>query len=497
MSALALGFWSFPVLLALIFLRAPIGAAMFLVGVGGLWLATGSPDMALNLLKAESYATFSSYSLSIIPMFLLMGQFATLSGMSTSLFKAAEGWLGHRKGGVAMASVGACAGFGAICGSSLATAATMSRVALPELKRYGYSGGFATATLAAGGTLGILIPPSVILVIYAILTEQNIASLFLAAFVPGVLAAIGYMLTISIYVRLNPDSAGVKDRVPYAERVKALAGIWPVIAVFGLVVGGIYAGWFTPTEGAAVGAAGTGLLALVKGRMTWAVFKESILATAVSSAMIFFIVLGAKLYNSFLALTQMPQELSLWVVSQGFAPLTVLILILIFYLILGCLMDSLSMILLTIPIFWPVMQVMDFGLISLIDMQAARLADGIASGIAMAPDLLAEAQAKLAEGIPLVREEFRALGLRPVTEAMHADFSQTLTAIWFGILVLIVVEVGLITPPVGMNLFIINAMDRATPMTATYWAVMWFVASDVIRVAILVAFPAITLFLLR
>jgi tripartite ATP-independent transporter DctM subunit len=496
LSALELGFWSFPVLLAMIFLRAPIGLAMFVAGLGGLWLVTGSPNMALNLLKAESYGTFSNYSLTIIPMFLLMGQFATLSGMSSALFKAAEGWLGHRKGGVAMASVGACAGFGAICGSSLATAATMSRVALPELKRYGYSGGFSTATLAAGGTLGILIPPSVILVIYAILTEQNIASLFLAAFVPGILAAIGYMITISVYVRLNPESAGVKERVPYAERLRALAEIWPVILVFGLVVGGIYAGWFTPTEGAAVGAAGTGLLALARGNMTWALFKESVITTAISSAMIFFIILGAKLYNSFLALTQLPQELSLWVVSQGYAPLTVLILILVFYLVMGCLMDSLSMILLTIPIFWPVMQVMDFGLISLIDMQAARLAEGIADGIAMAPDLLAEAQAKLAEGVPLVREEFRALGLRPVTEAMHADFNQTLTAIWFGILVLIVVEVGLITPPVGMNLFIINAMDRETPMTATYRAVMWFVTSDILRVALLVAFPSISIFLL-
>ena len=497
MSALELGFWSFPVLLILIFLRAPIGVAMFCVGVGGLWLATGSPRMGLNLLKAESYSTFSSYSLSIIPMFLLMGQFATLSGMSTALFKAAEGWLGHRKGGVAMASVGACAGFGAICGSSLATAATMSRVALPELRRYGYSGGFSTATLAAGGTLGILIPPSVILVIYAILTEQNIASLFLAAFVPGILAAIGYMITISIYVRLNPGSAGVRERVPYAERFKALAEIWPVIVVFGLVVGGIYAGWFTPTEGAAVGAAGTGLLAVVKGNMTWALFKDSILTTAVSSAMIFFIVLGAKLYNSFLALTQMPQELSMWVVGQGFAPITVLILILVFYLVMGCLMDSLSMILLTIPIFWPVMAQMDFGMITLIEMQAARVAEGVAAGIDMAPDLLRAAEAKLAEGVALTRDEFREMGLRPVTEAMHADFNTTLTAIWFGILVLIVVEVGLITPPVGMNLFIINAMDRDTPMTETYKAVMWFVTSDIVRVVILVAFPGITLFLLR
>jgi TRAP-type C4-dicarboxylate transport system permease large subunit len=231
--------------------------------------------------------------------------------------------------------------------------------------------------------------------------------------------------------------------------------------------------------------------------MTWTLFKDAILTTAVSTAMIFFIILGAKLYNSFLALTQMPQEVSLWVVGQGYAPLTVLILILVFYLVMGCLMDSLSMILLTIPIFWPVMAGLDFGLISLIDMQAARLAAGIADGVAMAPDLLAQAQAKLAEGVPLVRDEFRALGLRPVTEAMHADFNRTLTAIWFGILVLIVVEVGLITPPVGMNLFIINAMDRTTPITATYRAVMWFVTSDIIRIMILVAFPGITLFLLR
>ncbi len=496
MTDLALGFWSFPVLLLLIFLRAPIGLAMFLAGTVGLWLVNGDPDMAMNLLKTESYSTFSNYSLSIIPMFLLMGQFATLSGMSSALFKAAEGWLGHRKGGVAMASVGACAGFGAICGSSLATAATMSRVALPELRRYGYSGGFSTATLAAGGTLGILIPPSVILVIYAILTEQNIASLFLAAFVPGIMAALGYMLTISIYVRVNPEGAGVRERVSYAARLKALAEVWPVILVFGLVVGGIYQGWFTPTEGAAVGAAGTGILAIVKGNMSWAMFKDSIIATAMASAMIFFIILGAKLYNSFLALTQMPQELALWVVSQGYAPLTVLILILGFYLLMGCLMDSLSMILLTIPIFWPVMQSMDFGLISLIEMQSSGLSQAIAGGLEASPDLIRTAQDKLADGIALTRDEFREIGVRPITERAYENFSQTLTAIWFGILVLIVVEVGLITPPVGMNLFIINALDRDTPMSATYRAVMWFVASDLIRVALLVAFPAISIFLL-
>jgi tripartite ATP-independent transporter DctM subunit len=362
LSMLELGFLSFPVLLLMIFLRAPIGLAMLLAGIGGLWFATGDTNMFMSRLKTETYGTFSSYSLTIIPMFLLMGQFATLSGMSQALFKAAESFLGHRKGGVAMAAVGACAGFGSICGSSLATAATMSRVALPELRRYGYSGGFSTATLAAGGTLGILIPPSVILVIYAILTEHNIAKLFLAAFIPGILAALGYIVTISIYVRVYPDAAGTREPVPMAERWRALLDVWPVLVVFGLVVGGIYAGWFTPTEGAAIGAAGTGLIALVSGNMTWSVFKESIIATATATGMIFFIVLGAALYNGFLALSQVPQELSSWVVGQGYSAWTVLIIVLAFYLVFGCLMDSLSMILLTIPIFFPVISQLDFGM---------------------------------------------------------------------------------------------------------------------------------------
>lgn len=437
MSNLELGFWSFPILLIMVFLRAPIGLAMLLCGFAGWYFAMGgNPNVLLNKLKSETYTQFSSYSLSIIPMFLLMGQFATLSGMSSALFKAAESFLGHRRGGVAMASVGACAGFGAICGSSLATAATMSKVALPELRRYGYSGGFSTATLAAGGTLGILIPPSVILVIYAILTEQNIAKLFLAAFIPGILAAVGYMLTISIYVRLYPDSAGTRAPQPMSERWAALASTWPVLVIFGLVVGGIYLGWFTPTEGSAIGAAGTGLVALLSGSLNWAVFRDSLFGTARTTAMIFFIVLGASFYNSFLALSGVPQFMADWVLTQGFSPWFVLSVILIFYLIFGCLMDSLSMILLTVPIFFPVISAMDFG---------------------MSPEHL---------------------------------------AIWFGILVLIVVEVGLITPPVGMNLFIINAMDRETPMTETYKAVLFFVGSDIVRVIILVMFPAITLFLL-
>lgn len=436
MSNLEIGILSFPALLLMIFLRVPIGLAMFIIGYLGYWIVTGDTRMPMARLKSAAYSTFASESLAVVPMFLLMGYFATIGGMSKALFKAAESFVGHRKGGVGIAAIASCAGFGAICGSSLATAATMGRVALPEMKRFGYHGGIATAALAAGGTLGILIPPSVVLVIYAILAEQNIAKLFLAAFAPGILAAIGYMIVLSIYVRLYPDRAGVGDRVPWGQRFRLLIGIWPVLTVFLSVVGGIYGGIFTPTEGAAVGALGTGLIALFNGGLTFKTLLDSFTSTGRSTAMIFFIVFGAAFYNSFLALTQVPQTLSEWVVSLGLSPVAVLLVILAIYLLLGCVMDSLSMILLTIPIFFPVMMALDFGM------------------------------------------------------------SSEHVAIWFGILVLIVVETGLITPPVGMNLFIINAMDRATPMIETYKAVMFFVASDLIRVAILVAFPAITLFLI-
>ena len=437
MTTLEIGLAAFPVLLALIFLRAPIGLAMLLVGLGGMYIATGNSNIVMSRLKTEVFGIFSSYSLSIVPIFLLMGHLAGLSGMSRALFKAAEAWLGHHKGGVAMAAVGACAGFGSICGSSLATAATMAQVALPELKRAGYSGGLSTAALAAGGTLGLLIPPSVVLVVYATLAEQNIAKLFLAAFIPGLLAALGYMLVIALYVRIYPDSAGQNPRLPYRDRIRALANVWPVLLIFAAVVGGIYTGIFNPTEGASVGAAGTGLVAWASGNLGWQQLKGALIATASGTAMIFLIVLGAAFFNAFLAMSQVPQTVSAWVTEQGFGPWLVLGIILVIYLVLGCVMDSLSMIFLTIPIFFPVMQSLDFGL---------------------APEEM---------------------------------------ALWFGILVLIVVEVGLITPPVGMNLFIINAMDRTTPLRQTYHAVLYFVASDILRVVVLVMFPSITLFLLR
>ncbi len=435
MSNFELALWSFPVLLILVFLRAPIALAMIAVGVGGTYLVVGTPMMTLNQLKTLTYGTFSNYSFSIIPLFLLMGQFATLSGMSASLFKAAESFLGHRRGGVAMSAVGACAGFGAICGSSLATAATMGQVALPELRRYGYPNSLSTGALAAGGTLGILIPPSVILVIYAILAEQNIEKLFVSALIPGILAAIGYMIAISIWVRLSPNSAAVRDRMPWGERMIALGKVWPVITIFVTVVGGIYAGIFTPTEAAAVGAAGTGLVALVSGEMSWDRLREAVLSTAGSTAMIFLIILGAGIYNNFLSLTQLPQSASVWVGEQGFSPWFVLTLVLLMYLVFGCVMDSLSMVLLTVPIIFPIMMVLDFGMSA-------------------------------------------------------ADFG-----LWFGILVLIVVEVGLITPPVGMNLFIINSMAKDTPISETYKGALPFVLTDIIRVVILASFPAITLWL--
>jgi C4-dicarboxylate transporter DctM subunit len=492
-----IGILSFPVLLGLIFLRVPIGLAMFLAGLVGLIIVTDGTHLPFARLKSETFGTFSSYSLSIIPMFLLMGHFATLGGMSQALFKAAESFLGHRKGGVAMAAIGACAGFGAICGSSLATAATMSRVALPEMRKYGYSGGFSTATLAAGGTLGILIPPSVVLVIYAILTEQNIAKLFLAAFIPGVLAALGYVIVISIYVRLYPKDAGItRERIGYAARLRALIDVWPVLIIFSLVVGGIYLGWFTPTEGAAVGALGTGVIAWVNGGLTRATLGESFVVTARATAMIFFIVLGAAFYNGFLALTQVPQEIAMWVGNQGFSPWLVMLVILVFYLLLGCLMDSLSMILLTIPIFWPVILGLDFGMVTLAELHADRALAVLAQGVDLAPEMLSGIQAVLADGVELTREQIRALGLRGVSEVSLNRINTERVAIWFGILVLIVVEVGLITPPVGMNLFIINAMDRKTPMVETYKAVLFFVASDIVRIALLFLFPAITLVLI-
>ncbi|MGM0560139.1 MAG: TRAP transporter large permease [Pseudomonadota bacterium] len=436
MTAFSLGLASFPLLLVLLALRLPIGVAMLVVGGGGYMLVNGEAAL-LNYLKTTPYYLFANYSFSVIPLFLLMGQFATRAGLSEALFRAAYVFLGHRRGGLAIAGIGGCAGFGAICGSSTATASTMGQVALPEMRRYGYSGALSTGTLAAGGTLGILIPPSVILVIYAILTEQNVAAMFLAAFVPALLAVFGFMLAVSVYVRLFPAEGPSAPKTSWKERLRTLLSIWPALVIFLAVIGGIYGGIFTPTEAAAVGAAATGLLALLKGGLANGGWKDVLLGTAQTTAMIFLILLGAEVYSAFLAMTRMPMEAASWITAAELSPYLVIGGILLFYLVLGCVMDSLSMILLTIPILFPIVSGLDFGL-------------------------------------------------------SHEE-----TAIWFGVLVVIVVELGLITPPVGLNVFVINAIAKDVPMLETFRGVLPFLIAEVVRVALLVAFPGIVLFALR
>ena len=436
MDKFTLGIIAFPILFSMLALRIPIGLSMLIVGCSGTILIAGWLLIYFQV-KTIVLQLFSNYSLSVIPLFLLMGNFAGKAGMSEALFKFTGACLGHRKGGVAMAAIGACAGFGAICGSSLATAATMGKVALPELRRLGYSGALSTGTLAAGGTLGILIPPSVILIIYSILTEQNIAKMFLAAFIPGILAALGYILAIALYVRFVKDSGPTKARIGWKERFSLFKNIWQIILIFIVMIGGIYLGWFTPTEGGAIGAGGTGLIAILSKNFKLNDLIDVIESTAVTSAMIFLVLLGAEFFNSFIALTQLPNQLGEIALKNNLSPYLIVACILILYLFLGCLMDSLAMILLTIPVFFPLIMNLDFG---------------------------------------MTAEE---------------------TAIWFGILTLIVVEVGLITPPVGLNVFIINKMAGDVSISDTFKGVLPFLFSDIIRVVILFLFPGITLFLLK
>jgi len=423
-------------LFLLIALRMPIGVAMLVAGIAG-YVAVSGWSPLLAYLKTGLYFRVSSYSLSVIPLFLLMGQFAARAGVSKALFDCANAWLGHRRGGLAMAAIGGCAGFGAICGSSLATAATMARVALPEMRRHAYAPGLATGALAAGGALGILIPPSVVLVVYAILTEQSIGKMFLAAIVPGVIAALGYLAAVAVYVRLVPGAGPARPRAGRAERLAALAKVWSVLAIFLTVIVGIYRGWFTPTEGAAVEAVATGALALTHGHMGAREAIDCLVEAAQATAMIFLILIGADLFNAFLALTHLPVAAARAIGGGGLSPLLVLGAMLLFYLVMGCLMDGLSLLLLTIPVFFPMLGGLDLG-----------------------------------------------LGAEDA-------------AIWFGVLAVIVVEVGLITPPIGMNVFVIRAFAPDVPMAATFRGVAPFLISDAIRIALLVAFPAIALWLPR
>jgi C4-dicarboxylate transporter, DctM subunit len=437
MSSIQIGLALFAAMLALMALRVPISIAMFVPGAVAFWLLSGEAAL-LSHLKGHAFARFSVYDLSVIPLFILMGQFATQGGLSRALFRAANSLVGHFRGGMAMASVIACAVFGAVCGSSVATTATMAQVAMPEMRRFGYSGRFTTGTLAAGGTLGILIPPSVPLVVYAILAEQNIAKLFLAALVPGLIAATGYVIAVAIHARLRPDESPAHGKADRRERLRAALDIWPVIAIFTLVLGGIYAGLFTPTEGAAVGAAATLVAALARGELGLRGIGRSLLGTAVTTGMIFFIFLGADMLNSALALSRMPAQLAESVAQSGWSPLLILACVLLFYIVMGCFMDELSLIILSIPVIFPTVMGLDLW------------------------------------------------GL---------DYTEK--AIWFGILVLTVVEIGLISPPVGLNVYVINSLAPDVPLTETWRGIVPFLMSDAVRISLLFLMPALSLYLVR
>ncbi len=432
MDSFTLGLLGLVLLLFLIVVRVPIAYTMILVGIAGTIIQSG-PAVLLNQLKDLAYAQFSNYDLTVLPMFILMGGLAARSGLSKDLFRGANAVLGRFRGGVAMAAVAACAGFGALSGSSTATASTMARVALPELRRYKFSPALATGTIAAGGTLGILIPPSVVLIVYAVIVEANIVTMFAAALVPGLLATFMFMVAIGVYVRLVPNSGPPGQAVTRSELISALVGVIPVFVIFGVVIGGIYAGIYNPTPAAAVGVFMVAAYGFVTRQLNWNDFLESLLETARTSGMIFLILLGAEILKIFMARAGVPQTTADFLQNSGLGPYEILVLIIIAFLIFGCLMDSLSMVILAIPFFWPVVVGLDFGL---------------------SPHDL---------------------------------------KVWFGIIILVVVELGLITPPVGLNVFIINSLAPDVPMRTTFQGVLPFFAVEILRVTLLVLFPILSL----
>ncbi|MGE5147361.1 MAG: TRAP transporter large permease [Candidatus Eiseniibacteriota bacterium] len=409
-------------------MRIPVAVALGMVGVAG-YAAVDSWKQALITLGSTPFDLASGYSLSVVPLFIFMGVIASHSDMSRELFAAANAFFSGRRGALAMATVGACAGFGAICGSSLATAATITKVAVPEMRRYGYDEALATGSVASSGTLGILIPPSVILVIYALIAEESVPQLFAAALIPGILLAALHVLVIWIITRINPDWAPVTPAMKWRERFAALAGMWKLALLFMLAVGGIYLGWFSPTEAAAVGAFGALVVAVATRKLSFAQFIDSVLETVWTTAMLFFIVVGAFIFARFMVLTQLPQALVEWVAQFGLSTLAVLLLMIVFYLVLGCFLDSISMILITVPVF-----------------------------------------------LPLIT-------------GMH------LSSVWFGVLLVVVVEVGLVTPPVGLNLFVIRAQVPDIPLGTVIRGIVPFLGADAALIALLLAMPSLALWL--
>ncbi len=442
---LLIGMAGLAVLIFLIVIRMPIAYAMIMVGGIGVTLLNGTA-IFMSQLKTLAYGQFSIFDLSVVPMFVLMGALATRAGLSQDMFRAANAWFGWLRGGTAMAAIAACATFGAVCGSSLATASTMGKVALPELRRYNYSGSLATGTLAAGGVLGILIPPSVVLIIYAIIVEANIVTMFMAALLPGIMAVALFLLTIALYVAINPSAGPRGDRVDQTEFVDATISMIPVLVIFLLVIGGIYAGFFNPTPAAAVGVFLVWAYGATRRGLRWAELKDSLLETARTTGMIYLILLGAEMLKIFMSRAGVPQATAEWIGQSGMDPMLVMVLLLLGLIVLGCLMDSLSMILLVIPFFWPVLVEINGGLY--------QGAEGAGYGMS--------------------------------TEDLK---------VWFGILSLIVVELGLITPPVGLNVFVISALAKDIPMIQTFKGVAPFFGAEMVRVVVLLLFPAITLWL--
>lgn len=429
MSAVFFGVLGLLVLLILLSMRLPVGYSMAFVGLGGFMLLV-SPVGGLTMAARATWDQFASYNFSVIPLFILMGQFAFASGISQRLYDSAHKWLGHMRGGLAMATVGACAGFAAVCGSSTATAATMGMVALPEMRRYNYDPALATGSIAAGGSMGILIPPSVILIVYGIMTEQSIGKLFAAGFIPGILEAVAYIITISIICKINPKLGPRGPRMPFKTKV---AGLWggtaETMAIFFLVLGGLFGGWFTPTEAGGVGAGLVLILSVAMRRLNWQGFVESISSTTRTVAMILIIVLGAVIFNKFIAITRLPFALAEWVVGLDLPPMAVMGLIIFVYLVGGCFMDALGLILLTVPIFFPV--------------------------------------------------------------ALQLGFDP----IWFGIIITRVTEIGVITPPVGMNVYVIKGVARDVPLATIFKGITPFLIADIFSVLLLLFVPQITLWL--
>lgn len=452
-----IGVTGLALLFVLLALRIPVGLAMVAIGLGGNFaLSLAVPYLRfepyLRQFKTLLWNVVANYELSVVPLFILMGFLASHANLSRDLFQGLNALVGRLKGGVAMAAVTACAGFGAVCGSSLATASTMGRVALPELRRMNYAPSLATGALAAGGTLGILIPPSVALVVYAIIVEASIIEMFQAAIIPGVIAVFFFLCVIAVIVKLRPNAAPRAEPMARAERRRALARLFPVVTLFGAIVLGLGAGLFTPTPAAGIGVVavlGYGLALRFWGDgLTVSGIKHSILDTAVTGGMIYFILFGAEVLKGFFTRAGLPAALAQWAGASGLDPWTILIVMLIIFIVLGCFMESLAMILVVIPFFWP----------TLVDLNGGDYAAAATAAYGMDTDSL---------------------------------------KIWFGILALVVVELGLITPPVGLNVFIIAQLARDTPMAAVFRGVMPFFGAELMRVGLLLAFPALALLLPR